>query len=65
MWGLTLIGAVNAGGGSIEGLIYTKTSLASHLIGIPEVTLQMLTFSWLFVTWELHAIARSTTQVTM
>ncbi|MGC4118835.1 MAG: hypothetical protein QM765_30585 [Myxococcales bacterium] len=52
LWGLTLIGSVTTAGGSIEGLIYTQLSLKSHLIGIPEVTLQMLGFSWLFVAWE-------------
>lgn len=52
IWGLTLVGAVNAGGGSIEGLIYTAEPLESHLVGIPEVTVQMALFSWLFVRWE-------------
>lgn len=58
LWGLTLIGAVNAGGGSIEGLIYTTMSLQAHLIGIPEVTIQMLAFAWLFVRWEQKAIGQ-------
>ena len=52
LWGLTLIGAVAATPGSIEGLIYTKTPLIEHLIGLPEVTVQMLVFSWLFYKWE-------------
>ncbi|WP_207644674.1 hypothetical protein [Caloranaerobacter ferrireducens] len=52
LWGLTLIGAVAATPGSIEGLIYTKTPLIEHLLGLPEVTVQMLVFSWLFFTWE-------------
>ena len=52
LWGLTLIGSVAATAGSIEGIIYTKVSLRDHLIGFPEVTFQMLIFSWLFVTWE-------------
>ena len=52
LWGFTLIGAVSATPGSIEGLIYTKTTLSEHLIGIPEVTIQMLAFSWLFFLWE-------------
>jgi hypothetical protein len=52
LWGFTLIGAVSATPGSIEGLIYTKTTLSEHLIGIPEVTIQMLAFSWLFFIWE-------------
>lgn len=52
LWGFTLVGAVSATPGSIEGLIYTKTTLSEHLIGIPEVTIQMLAFSWLFFIWE-------------
>jgi len=52
LWGLTLIGAVAATPGSIEGLIYTTASLKEHLLGIPEVTLQMLAFAFLFVAWE-------------
>lgn len=52
LWGFTFIGSVSATPGSIEGLIYTMTPLSEHLIGMPEVTFQMLTFSWLFFTWE-------------
>lgn len=52
LWGFTLIGSVSATPGSIEGLIYTNTSLSEHLIGMPEVTIQMLAFSWLFFIWE-------------
>lgn len=52
LWGFTNIGSVAATPGSIEGIIYTKTSIAEHLIGLPEVTIQMLAFSWLFVKWE-------------
>lgn len=52
LWGFTLIGSVSATPSSIEGLIYTKIPLAEHLIGIPEVTTQMLAFSWLFFKWE-------------
>jgi len=52
LWGLTFIGSVSATSGSIEGLIYTEIPLAEHLIGIPEVTVQMLAFSWLFFIWE-------------
>ena len=55
LWGLTLIGAVAATPGSIEGLIYTKTAIIDHLLGLPEVTFQMLIFSWLFFVWERRA----------
>jgi len=51
---LTSIGAVITGPGSIEGLIYTKFSY-DPLIGMPEVVLQILAFSWLFCRWEEKA----------
>ena len=52
IWGFSLIGSVAPIPGSIEGLIYTKTSLIEHLMGIPEVTVQIFIFSWFFVKWE-------------
>lgn len=52
LWMLTGIGAVIAGPGSIEGFIYTNLSTGNPLIGLPEITLQMLVFAWLFVKWE-------------
>jgi hypothetical protein len=63
LWGLTLIGSVAATAGSIEGILYTKTSLKDHLIGFPEVTIQMLTFSWLFVKWERNVDRKRKTGV--
>lgn len=52
IWGFSLIGSVAPIPGSIEGMIYTRMSLAEHLIGIPEVTVQIFVFSWFFVKWE-------------
>ena len=57
LWVLTSIGAVSLG--VIEGFIYTKLPLKFHFIGLPEVTLQMLVFSWVFATWQKHADKRS------
>src|SRR6056297_1630225 len=58
LWGLTYIGSVEATLGSIEGLIYTKVTLVEHFVGTPEVTIQMLVFSWLFVKWEKRSIKK-------
>lgn len=55
LWVLTGIGAVITGPGSIEGFIYTNFGFGNPLIGLPEITLQMLAFSWLFVKWEQKA----------
>ncbi len=52
LWVLTGIGAVITGPGSIEGFIYTRFGFGNPLIGLPEVTLQMLAFSYIFCKWE-------------
>lgn len=48
---LTSYCAVVPGPGSIEGFIYTKFKF-EPFIGLPEITLQMLAFSWIFCIWE-------------
>lgn len=48
---LTSIGAVITGPGSIEGFLYTNFEF-NPLIGYPEISLQMLVFSWLFSRWQ-------------
>ena len=45
IWGFSLIGSVAPIPGSIEGFIYTKISIAEHLIKIPEITIQIFVFS--------------------
>lgn len=52
MFVLTGIGAVITGPGSIEGYLYTNFSF-DPFFGYPEIALQMLAFSWLFVRWQL------------
>ncbi|MBC7265093.1 MAG: hypothetical protein H5T64_12170 [Chloroflexi bacterium] len=37
---------------SIEGVLYTKLPLWYHLIGLPEITLQTMAFSYLVVWWD-------------
>ncbi|MDF2519416.1 MAG: hypothetical protein K0R84_44 [Clostridia bacterium] len=55
VWGLTCVGAVNTAPGSIEGFIYTDVDLKTHLIGMPEVFTQAISFSLLFWLWEKRA----------
>lgn len=50
--GLAILGPAVAAPGSFEGLIYTKLPLWFHLFVLPEVILQTLAFSWLFVWWQ-------------
>lgn len=58
LWGLTFLGAVVPIPGSIEGIIYTEVPLREHLIGIPEVTVQMLLFAGLFFWWERRVLRK-------
>lgn len=46
------IGAVITGPGSIEGWLYTRIGFINPLIGLPEIILQMLTFSYFLYRWE-------------
>ncbi len=52
LWVLTGIGAVITGPGSIEGMLYTNLGFGNPLIGLPEVTFQMLAFSYFFVKFS-------------
>ena len=49
---LTLIGAVTAGPGALEGMFYTTLPMQLHLDGWPEVITQMLAFSYLVTYLE-------------
>jgi hypothetical protein len=55
MWGLFVIFAginpIDAGAGSIEGVLYTTLPTWFHLIGIPEVLIQTLLFSVVLYAW--------------
>jgi hypothetical protein len=55
---LTSLGAVITGPGSIEGFLYTHFSY-NPAIGLPEITFQMLCFSWLFCRWQGKTAAAS------
>ena len=44
-----IINTPAAASSSIEGIIYTKIPLVYHLIGLPEILLQTLCFSWFIV----------------
>ncbi len=56
---LTSVSSVITGPGSIEGFLYTRFSF-DPLIGYPEISLQMLAFSWLFCRWQISKIAKET-----
>ncbi len=50
--GLAIFLTAGPSPGSLEGVIYTRLSLAAHLHGLPEVVLQTMAFSWLAVAWN-------------
>jgi len=52
IWGFSLIGSIAPIPGSIEGLIYTKTTLVEHSAAFIKFTVEILIFSWFFVKWE-------------
>lgn len=60
LWGLLVsIGILStpaAAPCSIEGILYTKLPLWYHLIGLPEILLQTLTFSIWLVWWERQSL---------
>ncbi|PXV66957.1 hypothetical protein C8C78_1097 [Halanaerobium congolense] len=52
IWGFSFIGAAAPIPGSIEGLIYTNTTLVEHAIAFIKYTVEISVFSWFFVKWE-------------
>ncbi len=47
-----ILSTTSAAPSSIEGVLYTRLPLWYHLIGLPEITLQTLAFSYLLVWWD-------------
>ena len=47
-----ILSTPSASPNSIEGVLYSKLPLWYHLIGLPEISLQTLTFSLLFAMWD-------------
>lgn len=52
IWGFSLIGSPAPIPGSIEGLIYTKSTLIEHSAAFIKFTVEVFVFSWFFVKWE-------------
>lgn len=57
---LAILAPASAAPGSIEGYVYTNLPISFHLIGLPEIMLQTLAFSLLFVVWEHHRVKKMT-----
>ncbi|HET7010940.1 MAG TPA: hypothetical protein VFI11_09215 [Anaerolineales bacterium] len=56
LWSIFMVFAIlstaSAAPSSIEGMLYSKLPLGYHLIGLPEIALQTLAFSYLLVWWD-------------
>jgi hypothetical protein len=52
--GLGIVGTPAASPASFEGLIYSKLPLWYHLVGLPEICLQTLAYSWLVHLYLRH-----------
>ena len=49
--GLAILGTAGPTPGSIEGMLYTRVSMAEHIFFLPEVVLQTLVFSIIVYNW--------------
>lgn len=58
LWGLVFFGSMEPRPGSIEGMIYTHTSLSEHLLVMLTSSVQVLLFSGLFLKWERKSAAQ-------
>jgi hypothetical protein len=58
LWGLAIFGSMEPRPGSIEGMIYTHTSLFEHLLVMLFSAVQVLLFAGLFLKWERKAAAQ-------
>jgi hypothetical protein len=52
--GLAILSTAGAAPGSVEGMIYTKIPMRSHLLGLPEVLAQTLAFAVLLTAWHRY-----------
>ncbi len=52
LWGLGLLASVEPMPGSIEGMIYTQTTLLEHILVLAAVGVQTLLFCVLFLFWK-------------
>ncbi len=55
LWGLALLGSLEPFPGSIEGMIYTRTTAVEHLLVVAAGAVQVMFFCWLFLKWEHHS----------
>lgn len=52
LWGLAILGSLEPLPGSLEGMIYTKTSFIEHLLVLVATAIQVFLFCSFFLRWE-------------
>ena len=52
LWGLVVLGSLQPLPGSIEGMIYTKTTMTEHIMVLVASAVQVILFISLFLPWE-------------
>ncbi len=52
LWGLAILGSVEPMPGSIEGYIYTETTMIEHFSVLITGLIRTSIFAWLFLKWE-------------
>ena len=56
LWGVALLGNLEPKPGSIEGMIYTHTTLVEHALVLAAGLLQAMAIAFLFLGWERRSI---------
>lgn len=56
LWGVALLGNLEPKPGSIEGMIYTHTTLIEHILVLAAGLIQFMLVSYLFLSWERKSI---------
>ncbi len=52
LWGVALLGSLEPRPGSIEGMIYTHTTILEHFLVLAVGAVQVMFLSWVFLRWE-------------
>jgi len=56
LWGVALLGNLEPKPGSLEGMIYTHTTLIEHILVLAAGLIQFMLVSFLFLSWERKSI---------
>jgi hypothetical protein len=63
LFGLSAVLSLPAAPGTIEGIIYTDVSITAHLLGYPEILIQLLLISTLYWYWYKDERSQNYTEI--